>query len=151
MISAISGWNTSIQPAAITRIAAIRKLASRDSDVRAHEQAHLAAAGPYSTTGASYTFQLGPDGQRYAVGGEVGIDVSPDSSSPQRTLDKARTVQAAANAPADPSPQDRQVAAAAAQMAAQAESEMASQGSSDSGGYGDPQTVELGQLIDLVA
>ena len=113
--------------------------------------AHLAAAGAYATTGASYTYQVGPDGQGYAVGGEVGIDVSPDPSDPQRTIDKARTIESAANAPADPSPQDRRVAAAAAQMAAQAESELASRPSDTTGGYGWGDASRVGQFISVVA
>ena len=113
--------------------------------------AHLAAAGAYATTGASYTYQVGPDGQGYAVGGEVGIDVSPDPSDPQRTIDKARTIESAANAPADPSPQDRRVAAAAAQMAAQAESELASRPSDTTGGYGWGDAARVGQFISVVA
>ncbi|MCC6952649.1 MAG: hypothetical protein IT290_00885, partial [Deltaproteobacteria bacterium] len=42
----------------------VRKLKARDREVRAHEQAHLSALGPYKSGGASYTFETGPDGQR---------------------------------------------------------------------------------------
>jgi len=103
----------------------VRQLAARDREVRAHEQAHVAAAGPYATGGPSYTYQTGPDGQRYAIGGEVGIDTSPVPGNPEATLRKARTILAAANAPAEPSAQDRAVAAAAASMMAQAQAELA--------------------------
>lgn len=103
----------------------VRELAARDREVRAHEQAHLAAAGPYATGGPTYTYQTGPDGQRYAVGGEVGIDTSPVPGNPEATVNKARTIMAAANAPAEPSAQDRAVAAAAASMMAQAQAELA--------------------------
>lgn len=103
----------------------VRELAARDREVRAHEQAHLAAAGPYATGGPAYTYQTGPDGQRYAVGGEVGIDTSPVPGNPEATVNKARTIMAAANAPAEPSSQDRAVAAAAASMMAQAQAELA--------------------------
>jgi len=57
--------------------------------------------------------------------GHVDIEVSPVQGNPQATLEKARTAQRAALAPADPSGQDRAVAAAAAQMASQAQAEMA--------------------------
>ena len=32
-------------------------------------RAHLSAAGAYAHGGASYEYELGPDGKRYAVGG----------------------------------------------------------------------------------
>ncbi|MEP7363658.1 MAG: putative metalloprotease CJM1_0395 family protein [Acidobacteriota bacterium] len=102
----------------------VRHLAARDREVRAHEQAHLAAAGGYATSGPSFSYQTGPDGVRYAVGGEVGIDTSPVSGNPRATLAKAQAIIAAANAPAEPSSQDRAVAAAAAQMAARAQAEI---------------------------
>lgn len=145
------GRSVSNRSAANQILKVISQLAATDRKVRAHEQAHLAAAGAYATTGASYTYQVGPDGQRYAVGGEVGIDVSPDPSDPQHTIDKARIIEAAANAPADPSTQDRQVAAAAAQMAAQAERQLASQAADATGGYGRDEAARTGQLVSVVA
>ncbi len=92
--------------------------------MRAHEMAHVAAGGSLVRSGASFSYAIGPDGQRYAVGGEVGIDTSP-GRSPEETLDKAARIRAAALAPADPSPQDRQVAAMATRMAMQASMELA--------------------------
>lgn len=97
-------------------LADIARLAATDRHVRAHEQAHIAAAGGYARGGPSYSYITGPDGKRYAVAGEVSLDVSPVRGDPEATIQKARTIQAAANAPADPSSQDRAVAAAAAQM-----------------------------------
>jgi hypothetical protein len=61
----------------------------------------------------------------YAVGGEVSIDCSPVKGDPQATVAKMQAIQRAAMAPADPSGQDRSVAAAAAAAAAQARQEMA--------------------------
>ena len=55
----------------------VSELKARDRVVRTHEMAHMAAGAGLVTRGASYTYQSGPDGQRYAVGGEVGIDTSP--------------------------------------------------------------------------
>lgn len=95
--------------------ALVRSLQARDQQVRAHEQAHLAASGGLATSGASYIYQKGPDGVSYAIGGEVTIDVSP-GRTPQDTIARAETIRAAALAPADPSGQDRAVAAAASQM-----------------------------------
>lgn len=100
------------------------KLKSRDKEVRSHEQAHLSAAGSYAIGGASFSFQSGPDGKRYAIGGEVSIDTSPIANDPKATLQKAEIIKRAALAPASPSDQDRRIAAQATKMAAQARSEL---------------------------
>lgn len=102
----------------------VAELAERDREVRAHEMAHVAAGAGLVTRGASYTYQTGPDGQRYAIGGEVGIDTSP-GRSPEESLSKAERIRAAALAPAEPSGQDRQVAAQASRMASDARMEIA--------------------------
>jgi hypothetical protein len=102
----------------------VAELKATDARVHAHEAAHLAAAGGLARGGASFTYQRGPDGKAYAVGGEVPIDTSGVSGDPRATLAKALRIQQAALAPADPSPQDRAVAAAAAAMAAQAQGEL---------------------------
>jgi hypothetical protein len=102
----------------------IEELKSTDRAVRAHEAAHVAAGGNLVTSGASYSYKTGPDGQRYAVAGEVGIDTSK-GRTPEETLVRAQQIRAAALAPADPSGQDRAVAAAASQMAADARAEIA--------------------------
>ncbi|MBF6057841.1 MULTISPECIES: putative metalloprotease CJM1_0395 family protein [Thiomicrorhabdus] len=102
----------------------LTQLKARDLEVRAHEAAHLNAAGGHARGGMSFSYQTGPDGQKYAVGGEVGIDTSPVAGDPQKTLDKARQIQAAAMAPAQPSSQDFRVAAQAIQMQQQALVEM---------------------------
>jgi hypothetical protein len=103
----------------------VEELEKRDREVKAHEAAHKASAGGNARGGASYEYQAGPDGRQYAVGGHVDIDVGPVQGNPRATLQKAQTVQRAALAPADPSGQDRAVAAAAAQLARQAQSEVA--------------------------
>jgi len=105
-------------------LALIAKLKARDTEVRQHEQAHLAAAGGLARSGASYTYQRGPDGVNYAVGGEVQIDTSP-GRTPEETIARARTISAAALAPADPSGADRAVAAQALQLEQQARAELA--------------------------
>ena len=104
----------------------INQLKARDSEVRAHEMAHLTVAGKYAT-GMSFTYQTGPDGRRYAIGGEVGIDTSPVSGDPQATIEKALLIQRAAMAPAEPSAQDRKVAQQAAQMQGSARAELMAQ------------------------
>lgn len=104
----------------------VERLQSRDQEVRQHEAAHQAVGGQYAGA-ASFTYQRGPDGQSYAVGGEVPIDVSPVANDPQATIDKMRVVRAAALAPPEPSQQDRQVAALAMQTMMQAQAELTSE------------------------
>jgi hypothetical protein len=105
--------------------AVVTKLQARDADVRAHEQAHIAAGGALITSGVAYTYEQGPDGRMYAVGGDVSIDTSAVAGDPKATLAKALQIEAAALAPADPSSQDVAVAGAAAAMAAQASAQVA--------------------------
>ncbi len=105
-------------------LALISELKRRDREVRAHEQAHRAAGGQYASA-ASFTYQKGPDGKNYAVGGEVQIDTSPIPGDPEATKRKADQIQRAATAPAQPSPQDRAVSADAAAMAIKAQMEIA--------------------------
>ena len=104
----------------------LAQLVQVDRLVRAHEQAHLAAGAGLVRGGASYSYESGPDGKRYAVAGEVSIDVSA-ASTPQETLAKASQIRAAALAPADPSAQDLSVAASAARMENEALMEIAAQ------------------------
>ncbi|HRW51922.1 MAG TPA: putative metalloprotease CJM1_0395 family protein [Phycisphaerae bacterium] len=101
----------------------VRKLEERDTEVRRHEQAHAAAAGPHARGGPKFEFETGPDGRQYAVGGEVSIDTSK-AESPEATIAKAQQIRRAANAPAEPSSQDRAVAAKATQLEQQARREL---------------------------
>jgi hypothetical protein len=101
---------------------AVAKLKQRDQEVRAHEQAHVAAGGQYAGA-PSYEYTTGPDGRRYAVGGEVSIDTSAVPGDPEATVRKLEQVIAAALAPADPSGQDQAVAAAAQKGKLQAQQE----------------------------
>ncbi len=102
----------------------IAKLRKQDQEVRRHEQAHAAAAGGLAKGGATFSYQRGPDGKQYAVGGEVKIDTSPISGNPEATIRKAKQIRAAALAPADPSAQDRAVAASATALEARAQQEL---------------------------
>jgi len=103
----------------------IRELASRDREVRAHEAAHAAVGGKYAGA-PTFSFQRGPDGVLYAVGGEVSISL-PQGGDPQARLTAAEQVRRAALAPAEPSAQDRRVAASATQAAAAARAEIAAE------------------------
>eukprot|EP00903_Cladosiphon_okamuranus_P002610 g2608.t1 len=106
--------------------AQVEKLKARDREVRAHEQAHATVGGQYAGA-PSYTYQTGPDNQRYAVGGEVSIDTAPVDGDAEATVEKMDVVIAAALAPAEPSPQDRKVAALAQSQRAQAMAELLSE------------------------
>jgi len=107
----------------------VAELKKRDAEVRRHERAHSNAAGPYGGL-PSYEFQRGPDGQLYAVGGEVSIDTSPEASA-EATVRKLETVIRAALAPAEPSPQDHAVAAQARKGKADAEAELRAEKSAE--------------------
>jgi len=102
----------------------VEELQKVDDEVRAHEMAHIAAGGQYITSGATFSYQQGPDGKKYAVGGEVSIDTSPEPGDPEATLQKMQRVRAAALAPAQPSSQDLKVASNAASMTAKAMAEI---------------------------
>lgn len=106
-----------LEPAELRQL---EELKARDREVRAHEQAHKAAAGQHGGA-VAYEYQSGPDGKKYAVGGEVPVDLSPVRGDPQATVQKMQQVRRAALAPADPSSADRGVAARAAQLAQEAQ------------------------------
>jgi len=100
----------------------VQQLKQRDQEVRAHERAHMASGAGLVQGGASFTFQRGPDGRMYAVGGEVKVDTSAESD-PGQTIRKMQQVKRAALAPAEPSGADQAVAAQASQVEAQARQE----------------------------
>lgn len=104
----------------------VQKLKLIDSQVKAHEQAHLAAAAGISASAPSYTYQEGPDGKKYAVGGEVSISFSK-GNNPEENISKAETMRNAALAPAEPSSQDMAVAQQAEQIIAEAQQQLAEQ------------------------
>jgi len=103
----------------------VERLKARDAEVRKHEMAHAAAGGQHAGH-ATYGYETGPDGKRYAVDGEVPIDTSPVAGDPEATIAKMDQIARAAMAPASPSPQDQRVAASARGKAAKARAELAS-------------------------
>lgn len=104
--------------------AVVEELKARDLEVHAHERAHANAGGQYAGA-MSFGYTTGPDGQRYATSGEVGIDMSPIAGDPEATIDKMQVIINAALAPAQPSGQDRSVAQAAKAMITEAEGKLA--------------------------
>ena len=101
----------------------VQKLRHRDAEVRRHEEAHRSVLGRYARGGIQYEYEQGPDNRRYAVGGHVGVDASRESK-PEATIRKAQIIRRGALAPAQPSGQDRAVAAQAARMEAEARAEL---------------------------
>ncbi len=102
----------------------VEKLKRTDTEVRAHEAAHLAAGGGVVRGGAKFSYKKGSDGLSYAVGGEVSIDTS-EGKTPEETIAKMERVKAAALAPANPSGQDLRVAAEASSKLSEARSKKA--------------------------
>jgi hypothetical protein len=104
-------------------IETIRELATRDREVKAHEQAHQSVGGQHAGA-MEFSYTQGPDGKRYATAGEVGISIGRVPNDPEATLRKAEQVRRAALAPAEPSAQDRQVAALATQLTVEAQNDI---------------------------
>lgn len=101
----------------------VSRLQARDKEVRAHEMAHKAVGGGHAGS-ISYTYTTGPDGKKYASGGEVPIDTSKENT-PDATIQKMTQIKRAALAPANPSGADRAIASKAAMIAMKARSEKA--------------------------
>ncbi|MBA5777385.1 hypothetical protein H2509_09620 [Stappia sp. F7233] len=125
----------------------VRELKQRDTEIRQHEQAHAAVGGPYAGS-PQYEFTTGPDGKRYVSAGEVPIDASPERT-PEQTIRKAEIVIRAALAPADPSSQDRQVAAQAQKLRTEAQAELRKQGNAELTGAAEEGEGEPQNLLDL--
>lgn len=117
----------------------VRELKQRDREVRAHEQAHARVGGSYASA-PTYEFQAGPDGKKYAVGGEVQIDAAPIPGKPEATIRKLDIVIRAALAPAEPSSQDLQVAQKARDDKIKAQAELRAQKQAELNGE-DPDAV----------
>lgn len=107
-----------------TELQVIEQLKVRDREVRLHEAQHQAVGGQYAGS-ASFSYETGPNGVQYAVGGEVGISLSAVAGNPEATIAKMRTVRNAALAPAEPSSQDRSVAAQATRIILESQKEIA--------------------------
>lgn len=97
----------------------LRRLQERDAKVRAHEAAHLAAAGGQAAGLPEYVLQTGPDGRAYAVGGSVNISITSTGEA-GRDVRQAETAQRAALAAGEPSAADMQAARQASDLAARA-------------------------------
>ncbi len=128
----------------------IQQLATRDREVRQHEQSHASVGGPHAGS-PSYEYKKGPDGRLYAVSGEVSIDTSAVPNDPQATLEKAEIVLRAALAVAEPSGADRAVAARATALAEQARAELSTQDASDAETVGNESVTGDSRSEDAVS
>ena len=87
--------------------------------MRREEEAHAAVAGKYGSPPV-YTYQRGPDGRLYRVGGSVAVSASVPEDDPEEARRAGRRIAAAANAPVRPSSADRAAAASGYLFALQA-------------------------------
>ena len=94
-----------------------------------HEMAHMSAGGGLAGS-PTFQYKSGPDGKQYIVGGEVSIAIK-EGRTPEETIQNMEQVKAAAMAPADPSAQDRALAAKAATIAMRASHDMANMAKDD--------------------
>jgi len=115
--------NNSLQALTAAEQKEVEDLKQRNEKVRAHEQAHLAAAGRHALGGAHFSTQKGPDGNSYATSGHVSVDISKEKD-PEATIAKMRIIRRAALAPANPSSADRQIAARASMIEQEARTEI---------------------------
>lgn len=127
----------------------VERLQQIDAEVHAHEQAHISAGHGVVTSGPVYNYTNGPDGKQYAIAGEVGIDTSPEKK-PQANIDKGQRIQEAALAPAQPSPQDYQVAATGSQLEAQGRSDLAAEmRRQQAAAYAEPSSNAQAAQVDV--
>ncbi|MGB5866535.1 MAG: putative metalloprotease CJM1_0395 family protein [Arcobacteraceae bacterium] len=85
----------------------LEKFKNKDAQIRTHEQVHASIG--HTTSPISYSYQQGPDGKMYAVGGNVRMDTSiPDD--PKAAAFKLDVLQKAASGPADTSGADNMIA-----------------------------------------
>ncbi|QYJ87743.1 hypothetical protein K0I73_08725 [Shewanella mesophila] len=122
--------------------AQLEQLSKRDAEVRAHEQAHANVGGNFARS-PSLTYEQGSDGKRYAVDGEVSIDISAVPNDPLATLNKMKQVYAAAMAPVNPSMADIRVASEALRKMNEAKSQLAAERVEQA-----PSLQEINPLID---
>ncbi|MEI7811835.1 MAG: putative metalloprotease CJM1_0395 family protein [Ignavibacteria bacterium] len=122
--------------------AQVEQLQKIDKEVQDHEAAHQAAAGNLFL-GKTFTYRIGPDGNRYAVAGEVNIDTSAVPGNPKATIDKMERIKSAAMAPGDPSAQDMKVAAAAASAEIEARKELEKSGTAPGTSNSTGQQAEI--------
>jgi hypothetical protein len=109
------------------------KLSQIDLEVRAHEATHIAALGVLAGGGPSFDYLIGPNGERYAVGGSVRVNLNPVPGDPEATIRRAKVIIQAAYAVGMPSAADVRVAAEAYEMEMEAKRELAKKAEGSAG------------------
>jgi hypothetical protein len=104
--------------------AVIQKLQSIDIAVKTHEKTHQLILGGYASSGIQYSYIILPSGEKYAIGGSVGVDLKPVPGNPEETIRKMRIIRSAALGPLTPSSPDKRIAAKAYQLEMQAQREL---------------------------
>lgn len=104
----------------------VEHLKKRDLEVKNHERAHAAIGGRFAGA-PNYQYETGPNGIRYAIDGEVPIDLTEIANDPQATIDKMNQVYRAALAPLEPSSEDRSIASEAQRSISSAKAELTKQ------------------------
>ena len=85
----------------------LEKFKNKDAEIRTHEQVHASIG--HTTAPISYSYQQGPDGKMYAIGGSVRMDTSiPDD--PKAAVFKLDMLQKAASGPTHMSNADGAIA-----------------------------------------
>ncbi len=123
--------------------AELERLKDRDKEVKRHEEAHKRAAAGLLSVGPTYEYQVGPDGEKYAVSGDVQIDIAEVKGNPEATLKKAQQIKRAALAPEKPSAQDKKIAAKAVEMELKARRELSDIESADNTSFDLTTKAEL--------
>lgn len=105
----------------------LQQLAARDAEVRAHEASHARAAGADAVSGIDFDYTTGPDGQMYATGGRIHLNIQPVPGNPAATMARASRLVNAATGVENPSVADLSAAADARQMRLEAARELSGQ------------------------
>jgi hypothetical protein len=101
----------------------VRELERLDRVVRAQENVHRAVAPEVVSGDSTFEYEVGPDGQRYAVRGETRIEL-PRDGDPDQVVHDAQLALRAALAPAQVSSEDRVLAMRAAGLEARARAQI---------------------------
>jgi len=127
--------------ASAARERALGKLRGADTKVKTHEKRHLAVLGGLAASGIQYSYITGPNGQRFAVGGSIAVDLEPVHGNPRATIDKAQRIHLAAIAVGDSSAADLRVAAKAYRMEQEARDELREERMEEGEKSGNGETV----------
>ena len=106
----------------------IAELEEQDEEVKTEQSKQLSAVGQYAT-GVVYEYEVGPDGEIYAVDGHVSVDTSSIEGDPKASIQKARALKAAMMSGSEFSSSEAAVVQEASQMEAEAMAEIAAENS----------------------